>query len=50
MLMFYQDEGGRGVYALLNNYISLVVRMIFLPVEEVSRLKFARNENGLEWW
>lgn len=33
----------QGVYAILNNYVSLVARIIFYPVEESSRIAFAQS-------
>lgn len=39
-----EDQGG---YALASNYGSLVARILFFPVEEASRIQFARDLGGL---
>lgn len=36
----------QGVYALVNNYGSLVVRMLFLPIEEASRRFFGQHQSS----
>ncbi len=42
-LTFGASAYNQGVYALTNNYGSLIVRVIFLPLEDSSRLVFAQK-------
>jgi hypothetical protein len=42
ILTFFSDNFDQGIFALANNYGSLIVRILFLPVEESFRVIFAK--------
>jgi oligosaccharide translocation protein RFT1 len=42
VLTWTSDDFNSGVYALANNYGSLAARLVFQPIEEMSRVLFAR--------
>ncbi|KAI3647865.1 hypothetical protein MP228_008086 [Amoeboaphelidium protococcarum] len=41
------SDSQRGLYALISNYVSLVVRVLFLPVEDICRSMLARSKQNL---
>ena len=42
MMTSLRSSYDQGVYAVLNNYVSLIARLVFYPIEESSRIAFAQ--------
>jgi oligosaccharide translocation protein RFT1 len=43
VLTFYSSHYNQGIYALTNNYGSLATRILFLPLEDSSRMSFSKQ-------
>lgn len=49
VLTLFSSSYNQGIYALTNNYGSLVARMIFLPLEDSSRLMFSKYASKIQF-
>ena len=47
ILSFYCSNYEQGIYALTNNYGSLIARLLFLPLEDSMRMSFAKLASNL---
>lgn len=45
-LSLFRSNYDQGIFAVANNYASLVVRIIFLPIEDASRIAFSQLSSG----